>query len=596
MSKGAKKRSGSAGIREFRKIAEDFPFAVLESKMDLQLVYMNDYAMRLLGVDSKSQLKTLSLKSLIAPAHSDRFKRAIKNLKKSDKLIVLTLPLQRLNGNTIDAEIRLQTIGKGIAKRLRIFANDVSITGQLDPSFPFNDEILRAMIDNTHDGIALIGDKFKIEYVNAQGAKLFGGVKEDLIGHDFRQFMTKEVASLVGKRYAERRKGKEVPETYPFEAISKTGMPLAADMRVSLVRAPDGALKTLVHLQDVTDRRREQEALAESEERYRVLVETMNDGLAIDDDKGRLVYANEAFCDMLGRTQKEILGQEWVQYTKDRDSDWVEEMIEERRSGKPERYELEWVRKDGELVPTIISATPLTGPDDIFDGTFAVVTEISAQKEAEDTIQFYLDLLTHDVANQLQVIITASGLLDVDLPRSYLVDAQNDILDAVERCNRLITKVKRAGEFRRLPTTKIELTSVLDEKINVLARVHGATVFLEDIEAPIYVRADSLLGELLWNLLENAARHNPKEKPRIWVGGTRENGMYKLSVSDDGPGISKARKKTIFDKRKHSGGVGLTLVAQMARKYGGTIEVQDRVKGKPSHGAKFILSLKELDL
>ncbi|MHA2072364.1 MAG: PAS domain-containing sensor histidine kinase [Candidatus Thorarchaeota archaeon] len=596
MSKGGKKSSGSAGLREFRRIAEEFPFAVLESKMDLQLVYMNEYALRLLSVDNKSQLKSLSMKALIPPDQKDRFKDAIKELKKSNRLIVQTMSLQRLDGTTIDAELRLQTIGKGIARRLRVYANDVSITGSLAPSYPFNEEVLRAMIDNTHDAIALIGDEFKIEYVNEQAAVFFGGAREDLIGHDFRDFMTKEVGALMSERYTERRNGKEVPELYSLQILSKSGEPRMADLRVSLVRASDGSTKTLAHILDITDRRREQEALAETEERYRVLVETMNDGLVIDDDKGRLIYANEAFCEMLGRTQKELLHQEWVKFVKDRDPGWVEDMIEERRAGKGARYELEWVRKDGEIVPTIISATPLTGPDEIFDGTFAVVTEISAQKEAEDTIQFYLDLLTHDVANQLQVIITASGLLDVDLPRSYLVDAQNDILDAVERCNRLITKVKRAGEFRRLPTAKIELTGILDEKIDVLARVHGATVFLEDIDPPVYVRADSLLGELLWNLLENAARHNPKEKPRIWVSGSRDEGMYKLSVSDDGPGISGARKRTIFDKRKHSGGVGLTLVAQMARKYGGTIEVQDRVKGKPSHGAKFILSLHELEV
>ncbi|MFW9801588.1 MAG: PAS domain S-box protein [Candidatus Thorarchaeota archaeon] len=596
MSKGARKPSGSPGLREFREIAEEFPFAVLESKMDLKLVYMNEYAQRLLRVDDRKHIKDLSIKSLIPSDYKGRFKDVIKELKKSNQFIVQTMSLQRLDGTTIDAELRLQTIGKGIARRLRVYANDVSITGSLSPSFPFNEEILRSMIDNTHEGIALIGDDFKVEYVNAQLAKLFGGMKEDLIGHDFRRFLTKEVATQMSERYTERRDGKEVPETYPVQILSKNQLPLMADIRVSLVRASDGSTKTLVHILDITDRRREQEALAETEERYRVLVETMNDGLAIDDEKSRLVYANEAFCEMLGRTQKELLGQEWVQFVKDRGPGWVKTMVAERRSGKGARYELEWVRKDGETVPTIISATPLFGDDDIFDGTFAVITEITAQREAEDTIQFYLDLLTHDVANQLQVIITASGLLDVDLPRSYLVDAQNDILDAVERCNRLITKVKRAGEFRRLPTTKIELTSILDEKINTLARVHGATVFLEDIEAPIFVKADTLLGELIWNLLENAARHNPKEKPRIWVGGSRENGMYKLSISDDGPGISSARKKTIFDKRKHSGGVGLTLVAQMVRKYGGSIEVQDRVQGKPSHGAKFIISLHELEI
>ncbi|MHA2303394.1 MAG: PAS domain S-box protein, partial [Candidatus Thorarchaeota archaeon] len=531
MSKGPKKSSGSAGLREFRKIAEEFPFAVLESKMDLKLVYMNEYAMRLLQVDSKSQLKSLSMKSFISPVHQDRFKDAIKELKKSNRVIVQTMSLQRLDGTTIDAELRLQAIGRGIARRLRVFAHDASITGFLTPSFPFNDEILRAMIDNTHEGIALVGDDFKVEYVNEQCAKLIGGAKEDLIGRDFREFLTKEVAALMSERYTERRNGKEVPETYPVQILSKSGMLLMADLRVSLVRTSDGSTKTLAHILDITDRRREQEALAETEERYRILVETMNDGLAIDDDKGRLVYANDAFCEMLGRTQNELLGQEWVKFVKNRDFDWVKGMINERRAGKGARYELEWVRKDGETVPTIISAAPLTGDDDIFDGTFAVITEISAQKEAEDTIQFYLDLLTHDVANQLQVIITASGLLDADLPQSYLVDAQNDILDAVERCNRLITKVKRAGEFRRLPTAKIELTGILDEKINVLARVHGATVFLEDIDPPVYVRADSLLGELIWNLLENAARHNPKEKPRIWVSGSRDEGMYTLSVS-----------------------------------------------------------------
>ncbi len=90
-------------------------------------------------------------------------------------------------------------------------------------------------------------------------------------------------------------------------------------------------------------------------------------------------------------------------------------------------------------------------------------------------------------------------------------------------------------------------------------------------------------------------RHNPREKPKVWVSGSREGQFYKLSVSDDGPGISSARKETIFGRRGHSGGVGLTLVSQMARKYGGTIEVRDRVKGKPSHGAKFILSLREVE-
>jgi PAS domain S-box-containing protein len=320
----------------------------------------------------------------------------------------------------------------------------------------------------------------------------------------------------------------------------------------------------------------------------------MNDGLAIDNQDGRLVYCNEAFAEMLGMPIDKLIGKAWVDFTRDKHQEWVQEKINERRTGITGKYELEWVKRNGDIIPTIVSATPFFDHVGEFAGTFAVITEISAQKEAEDTIAMLLDLLTHDIANQLQVITTSSGLLDPELPRSYLEEAQGDILDAVERCNRLITKVKRAGQLRRIPIDKVNLTSILDEKASVLSRVYGATVFVEDIEPVVYVRADTLLGELIWNLLENAARHNPKEDKRVWVSGSREGGFFKLAVSDDGPGISAARKKAIFDRRQHSGGVGLTLVAQMARKYGGTIEVRDRVKGKPSHGAKFILSLHEV--
>ena len=104
---------------------------------------------------------------------------------------------------------------------------------------------------------------------------------------------------------------------------------------------------------------------------------------------------------------------------------------------------------------------------------------------------------------------------------------------------------------------------------------------------------DVLLGEMIWNLLENAARHNPKEKKEVWVEGKSKSGVYKLSVADDGPGLSASRKEAVFQERKHGGGVGLTLVSQMVRKYGGSIEVDDRVEGSPSLGAKFTITLRK---
>ncbi len=452
---------------------------------------------------------------------------------------------------------------------------------------------LRKIIANSHDATLIIDSDMRFEYVSEEGYRIFGGTADDLIGHNVIEFMTPDDAKLVTKRSAQRIAGAKVIDSYPITIYRKDKTLRIIDLRISLIQTTDGVQKALVHAQDRTEEKESRELLRESEERYRTLVETMNDGLAIDDNDCILTYANEAFCKMLEYTPKDVIGKCWVEFTKDKDVVFFKGKVRERQSGKSDRYELEWVTKSGRVIPTIVSAAPIRNADGKFSGTFAVITEISAQKDAEDTIQFYLDLLTHDISNQLQVIMTSAGLLDQDLPKSYLDDAQQDIHDAVERCMRLITKVKRAGQLRHLPRTRMDLSTVVKEKMAILERIYGVKSILKNLDNPVSVWADALLGELVWNLLENAARHNPREDRKVWVSAKRTDGYVQLFISDNGPGISKTRKKTVFDKSKRQGGVGLTLVSQMARKYGGILEVEDRVKGKPNQGAQFVLSLKE---
>ncbi len=347
---------------------------------------------------------------------------------------------------------------------------------------------------------------------------------------------------------------------------------------------------TLVKSKDATGQDSGKGILANAESVYRLLIETMREGLAIDDENERIVYANDAFAKMLGYSPSELVGKNWVELTTKKDHKMAKDRIRNRKDGKSERYEMEWVNRRGEVVPTIIAAAPYFDSKGKFVGSFAVITEISEQKDAEETVQFYLDLITHDIANQLQVIMMSAGLLEQNLPPSYIDDARHDILDAVERCNRLITKTKRAGQIRGIPNASVDLSSAIKEKIGVLERVYEAKVHVEGFDSPVRVKADSLLGELLWNVLENAAGHNTKEDKQVWVSGQREGQWFRLSIADNGPGISGEKKKSLFDRAKRFGGVGLALVAQMVHKYGARIEVQDRVSGKVSSGANFIIT------
>ena len=452
--------------------------------------------------------------------------------------------------------------------------------------------LLQRILDLSIEGVAIIGEDQRIEYANDAWTRTTGSEGADLVGQRFTQYHSPESESRIRHTFADVLSGKTGESHERVEAVFPDGRRRTIEITMELVTLRGGLRKVVARGLDVSDWAYRGKALEESETRYQALVEAMNDGFAIDDSDGRLVYVNNALCRMLGLERKDLLGREWHELTINMTPQQVKQKISARKKGESERYELLWKRSDGVIVPSIVSATPHLDRGRRFLGTFAVVTEISDQKDTEETIQFYIDLLTHDITNQLQVIMTSTGLLDEELPKSYLEDAKRNILDAVERCSRLITKVKRAGELKTIPAQVVDLAAVLSERAKVLERVYDAKVHTTGLGSPIWVRADILLGELLWNLLENSARHNPKSSKEVWVTAQTTGTEAIVEIADNGPGISDARKEALFDKSRRTAGVGLTLVNQMARKYGGRIEVGDRVPGTPRSGAKFTLILK----
>jgi len=448
--------------------------------------------------------------------------------------------------------------------------------------------LLKSILDRTPDGVAVIGKNDIIEYVNLSWCQLFGCSEDVFVGHRIREIRMPAMEILSALRM-EAKEGRGGPQrAAPLEVTSDDGSSKMLEVTAEYL-GTGAAKRMLVRLADTTTQEKDKKAHVETESRYRLLVETMRDGLSIDNEGQIIVYANNAFAEMLGYAPPEIVGRSWVDLTRTKDNAAATERMRNRREGKSERYEMEWVKRTGEVVPTIVSAAPYPDSDGRIIGSFAVITEIAEEKDAEETVQFYLDLITHDIANQLQAIMISAGLLEQDVPKSYIEDARHDILDAVERCNRLITKTKRAGQIRGLSNTGVDVSGVIAEKTRVLERVYGSKVQVEGFDDPVWVKADSLLGEMLWNILENAARHNPKDDKQVWVSGTKAEHFFELAVADNGPGLSDDRKKILFDKSRRSGGVGLTLVAQIVRKYGGRIDVQDRVLGRPSMGAKFVL-------
>ena len=134
-------------------------------------------------------------------------------------------------------------------------------------------------------------------------------------------------------------------------------------------------------------RQRMEKELRTSEQRYRLLVETMSDGLGSQSTDGVLTYVNRKLAEMLGYAREEGVGQPTIRFVHPDDIPKYRRQLAIHREGVWESYELAWVAKDGHKVHTVTSPMPIVNPDGTYREIFAVITDISKLKEAEQALR-----------------------------------------------------------------------------------------------------------------------------------------------------------------------------------------------------------------
>ena len=139
---------------------------------------------------------------------------------------------------------------------------------------------------------------------------------------------------------------------------------------------------------EIEERKRAEEALRESEAKYRGLVETMNEGLGVTDEDYVFTYVNEKFADMLGCSKSEMIGHRLLEFVSPDYRDFMSEQIRERKKGTAaSRYELVWIGRDGQRIHTLISPKALFDSNGRFTGSIGVLTDITELKLAEEALR-----------------------------------------------------------------------------------------------------------------------------------------------------------------------------------------------------------------
>ncbi|MFW9799689.1 MAG: PAS domain S-box protein [Candidatus Thorarchaeota archaeon] len=584
--------------RRFREVADSMLIPVLEFDLKLSLSYANERALELFGMDETDVKRGVHLDSLVAKEQVETVHKGLQALRNGATPTSLSLRVIRKDNVMVPTQVYADQILSG-QELVGFVAYLVDLSRRVAVEEKIRERInlLEYIVEySSFNGILIIDDKYCFEYVNDKLCDILGMRRGELLGSDFRHTVHPDSLDMVAERYKKRQQGEKVPSTYEFKIRRSDGTPRDVRVYASTMTGSDGKTKTVAQLMDITEQKVHERMLEDSERNYRQLVETMTAGMGVDDENGIIVYTNAALNEMLGYEKGELVGKPNTAMINGLTNEKARERKAARRRGEVEHYEATLIHRSGELIPAMVSAAPMHGPDGKYTGSFAIFTEVTELKSAEDEVRFLLDLLMHDIGNQMQLIIAGGGFLKDDCSSEEVLRAKRYILDGADRCLDLITKVRKAEASKRERVTPIDLTPVLRKEIDMLSKQYEVTPKISGIPNRVMVLADSALSQLLWNLLENAVKHNENDDRHLWVSGRKRKETFGLSIADDGPGLSALKKKAILDEERRYGGVGLHLVRRLVDKYGAELRLTDRVKGRPREGLEVTIELRLADM
>ncbi|WP_437780852.1 hybrid sensor histidine kinase/response regulator [Sorangium sp. So ce1097] len=487
----------------------------------------------------------------------------------------------------------------------------------MDPTELGADVQFRMLIEGVRDyAIFMLDTQGRVTTWNAGAQQIKGYSAEEAIGMHFSRFYP---ADALQRNWPEielaeaRRLGRFEDEGW---RVRKDGSRFWANVIITAIRDADGELRGFSKItRDLTERKRQDELLRQSEERFRTLVEGVKDyAIIMLDTEGRVATWNAGAQQITGYSADEAIGTHVSRfYPADvRERNWPETVLASaRRKG---RFEDEgWrVRKDGSAFWASVVVTAIHGPDGELRGFSKITRDLTERKRLEQIessarqMEEFVAMLAHELRNPLASISNATSVLRPEGEASpevawaagvmerqvgQLVRLVDDLLD-VSR----ITRGKITLECKRVDLNDVVKRAVEASRAWIDAREQALKV--EVPAEPLLVDGDlARLTQVVTNLLHNAAKYTPA-RGAIRVALEADGANATLRVRDNGVGIPPRLLPHVFDlftqgdrslDRAEGGlGIGLTIVRRLIDLHGGTVEA---LSEGPGRGSEFIVQL-----
>jgi two-component system cell cycle sensor histidine kinase/response regulator CckA len=512
--------------------------------------------------------------------------------------------------------------------RVASVIRDITERKQAESALRESERRYRDLFEGSRDAIYITTREGEIVDANQSMLNLFGYSREEIIGLNARRTY---VYPEDRKKFQQEIEREGYVRDYEIKLRKKDGTEMEC-LLTATVRWDDRNIAGYQGIiRDISEHKRSEEALLESEERYRTAIEHSNDGVIIDRG-GQHLFVNQKLVEMFGYDKaEEIVGKPLSVIVHPDDLKRVKEIALRRQKGEvvPSRYEFKGIRKNGELIDTEVSATKTIYRGEVV--SLIYLRDITERKRAEKEMGALQEQLrqsqkmeaigrlaggiAHDFNNLLTVIKGYSQLSYIELKEGDPLRGNIDeIQNATERAASLTQQLLAFSRRQVMEMKILDLNTLLRDLDKMLRRVIGedielVTLLAEDLGR---IKADpGQIQQVIMNLAVNSRDAMPNGgKLTIETANVELDESYArshvdvkpgryvmFSVSDTGVGMTPEVRERIFEpffttKEKGKGtGLGLSTAYGIVKQSGGNIWVYS----EPGKGTTFKIYLQRGD-
>lgn len=454
----------------------------------------------------------------------------------------------------------------------------------------------RALFDKAPLGILIIdSDGTAVEF-NHEAHRQLGYSREEfrkLTVSDYENLETSEEINARMKKILEEGKDE-------FETKHRTKTGEIRDI-VNTVQVIQLNGKKFFHVitRDVTEYKKAEKMLQEKEEKYRELINGMNDtAWVINLDDCKFIDVNDAAVNVLGYSREELLSMRPQDIDDSLSSEDIEFLIKNMPKDEIQVFETTHTTKNGRTIPVEISSSIIT-----YNGKQAILSiarNITERKKAEKKLNKTMKelvmmneklgvigkLTRHDTRNKLAIIANNTYLAKRQLASDHKLSQYFEPIEsAIDQIDKIFSFARIYEQIGAEDLTYIDVKKCIDEagflfseidKVKLVNDCNGLTLL-----------TDSLLRQLFYNLIDDSLKHGETVN-KIRVYYEKEDDKLKLVYADNGTGIPENEKEKIFKEGYGKGtGYGLYLIRKLCDVYGWTI----KETGKYGKGAQFTITI-----